>query len=375
MTDAFTIYWTPEGWEGIGLGNPIHAASGSGFVGRVRPGSRIFVTNVKDGLFRLVGAFTVQSVVDAEVSGKPASATWDAPEYLLAEDGSSSPVRPKPIPADVVRSLRFVTSAGKESGVKFDDDGRVNGQAMRSLRQLTPESAAALEEQLERPAEKEWSEAELRASVAAYLDMSRRRSAGESFVKKDVYRSLVDQFGRTTGSFEYRMQNISYVLSLMGRDWLPGLPPAKNVGARVAAVIERLIGEVEMRPSVPVVGDTIEVSKERKTIAARPEGNKKPTATTSSVTTYTRDAKVKAWVLQRSGGSCEACGCAAPFIGVDGFPFLEVHHVRKLADAGSDTVSNAVALCPNCHRRLHFSEDAHVYREQLFDRVAELQRE
>lgn len=375
MGDAFTIYWTPDGWEGIGLGNPIPVAGGSGFVGRVLPGSRVFVTNVQGGLFRLVGAFTVQAVVETAVSGKPAKATWDAPEYLLAQEGTSSPVRPQSIPADVVRSLRFVTSAGKESAVKFDDDGRVNGQAMRAVRQLTPESALILEEHLERAAEKEWSEEELRASVAAYLDMSRRRAAGEPFVKKDVYRSLVDQFGRTTGSFEYRMQNISYVLSLLGRDWLPGLPPAKNVGARVAAVIERLIGEVEMRPSVPVVGDTIEVSKERRTIAARPAGNKTPTATTSSVTAYARDAKVKAWVLRRSGGSCEACGCAAPFVGVDGFPFLEVHHVRKLADAGSDTVSNAVALCPNCHRRLHFSEDAHVYREQLFDKVAELQRE
>ncbi len=37
----------------------------------------------------------------------------------------------------------------------------------------------------------------------------------------------------------------------------------------------------------------------------------------------------------------------------DGSP-LEVHHVIRLADGGSDTINNSVALCPNCHRELHF---------------------
>lgn len=34
-------------------------------------------------------------------------------------------------------------------------------------------------------------------------------------------------------------------------------------------------------------------------------------------------------------------------------PFLEVHHVKWLAKGGSDTVNNVVALCPNCHRKMH----------------------
>ncbi|WP_306234570.1 HNH endonuclease [Burkholderia pseudomallei] len=55
--------------------------------------------------------------------------------------------------------------------------------------------------------------------------------------------------------------------------------------------------------------------------------------------------------------------------------FLEVHHLRKLADGGSDMVTNAVAVCPNCHRRLHFSKDACAYRETLYGKVTELVRE
>ena len=40
----------------------------------------------------------------------------------------------------------------------------------------------------------------------------------------------------------------------------------------------------------------------------------------------------------------------APFIKENGAPFLEIHHLKRLADGGSDTISNTVAICPNCHR-------------------------
>jgi hypothetical protein len=46
MTKAFTIYWTPDGWKGVGEGNPITFAGGSGFSARITPGDRVFVTNV-----------------------------------------------------------------------------------------------------------------------------------------------------------------------------------------------------------------------------------------------------------------------------------------------------------------------------------------
>ncbi|MGH8437576.1 MAG: HNH endonuclease [Pseudomonas sp.] len=32
----------------------------------------------------------------------------------------------------------------------------------------------------------------------------------------------------------------------------------------------------------------------------------------------------------------------------------EVHHKVRLADGGLDTVENAIAVCPNCHRQAHF---------------------
>ncbi|WP_244382756.1 HNH endonuclease, partial [Burkholderia pseudomallei] len=183
------------------------------------------------------------------------------------------------------------------------------------------------------------------------------------------------RIGRSEKSCEYRMQNISHVLALMGRDWIPGLPPAKNVGVRVTEQIETLICELEGRRESARATEAATVAKLRKTLKQRPAGSKTPQKTTSTTTSVVRDPQVKAWVLERANGTCEACGQPAPFIGADGFPFLEVHHLRRLADDGSDTPTNAVAVCPNCHRRLHFSENARAYRETLFGKVAELVRE
>src|SRR5256885_14973754 len=73
------------------------------------------------------------------------------------------------------------------------------------------------------------------------------------FTKKQYYKKLTQDYGRTVKAFEYRMQNISYVLSLMGRDWLTGLRPARNVGKRVACLIEALVLELSNSQQAPVV--------------------------------------------------------------------------------------------------------------------------
>lgn len=221
-----------------------------------------------------------------------------------------------------------------------------------------------------------WSREELLASVEAYLDMHRRHRAGERIVKKRYYEDLASRFGRTDKSFEYRMQNISYVMTLLGRDWLPGLKPAKNVGANIASEIEELIGLAEGRSVASIAGFEIEVRDQLKLPRlAKPSGNSNPTSADVSITQFQRDASVKAWVLREAKGNCECCLQSAPFKTTDGTPFLEVHHVRQLADQGSDTVTNAVALCPNCHRELHYGENRLVLVEHLYRVISRLVRE
>lgn len=73
--------------------------------------------------------------------------------------------------------------------------------------------------------------------------------------------------------------------------------------------------------------------------------------------TYVRNPDVVAEVLHRAGGQCGRCKRPAPFFREkDGSPYLEVHHVHWLTHGGEDTVENAIAVCPNCHRELHFGE-------------------
>lgn len=71
----------------------------------------------------------------------------------------------------------------------------------------------------------------------------------------------------------------------------------------------------------------------------------------------TRNPYVSKHVKNRANGVCDLCGKEAPFNNKDNTPYLESHHVIKISDNGPDVVYNAVALCPNCHKKLHILED------------------
>lgn len=89
-----------------------------------------------------------------------------------------------------------------------------------------------------------------------------------------------------------------------------------------------------------------------------------------SLTEYrSRSAAVHRYASLRSNGKCEACGFFAPFARPDGRGFLEVHHLTRLADEGPDLPSNVAALCPNCHRRAHYSVDRKEFSKNLQDAI------
>ncbi len=68
---------------------------------------------------------------------------------------------------------------------------------------------------------------------------------------------------------------------------------------------------------------------------------------------YDRNPYVARYVKIRANGLCQLCGNDAPFIDNNGYPYLEIHHIEWLSKDGKDTVDNTVALCPNCHRKMH----------------------
>lgn len=247
---------------------------------------------------------------------------------------------------------------------------------------------------------KEWSDDELQDAVEAYLHMFDTTRQRKPFVKKRIYEALGAKHGRAPAAFERRMMNISAVLEAAGYEWLPGLAPNRNVGSAVAPRIERALqragafqrpqGPLPLRPASleawPMPKTTIgQTAKEESQVAPAdrsddepkmpPPGVLKPREVTPTTRTFARDEAVKAWVLARSKGACECCKKPAPFVDSAGVPFLEVHHLKQLANGGSDTVTNAVAVCPNCHRELHHGRAASDQLASIYASVADLVRE
>ncbi len=82
-----------------------------------------------------------------------------------------------------------------------------------------------------------------------------------------------------------------------------------------------------------------------------------------------------AWVLNEAIGRCECCSKDASFIRIDRGPYLEVHHLESSADGETDRVSNAITLCPNCHRELHFGIPPEDLLSAAFARIPPLKDE
>jgi len=88
-----------------------------------------------------------------------------------------------------------------------------------------------------------------------------------------------------------------------------------------------------------------------------------------------RSRAIKVYVLKRAGDKCEGCGCEAPFRTPVGRAYLEPHHIRRLSDGGPDHPRWVIAVCPNCHRRAHYAEDALAYNLRLSDILKRLEGE
>jgi 5-methylcytosine-specific restriction protein A len=222
----------------------------------------------------------------------------------------------------------------------------------------------------------DWTPAEFDATVAAYFRMFHMHERGEPFVKADFIRELLATAlqNRTKGAVEKRFGNISAVLQDRQLPWLKGYVPYSNYPeALVPTVMRAAEGLVPFRPT----SDPVELDKSTKRAQAlgrlkKPKGQQRPESATVTSKVFKRDPLVRAYVLEEAGGKCELCDHPAPFEDKDGGPFLEVHHVKLLAEGGADTAENSVALCPNCHRSLHLAKDREQRRARLYAKVLRL---
>lgn len=123
-----------------------------------------------------------------------------------------------------------------------------------------------------------------------------------------------------------------------------------------------------MQPAFEVGGG--ETSEElKKRIAALGTAPKKGKAPLREY--YLRSDLLRRYAKLRAAGFCEYCGKEAPFVTTEDGPYLEVHHIFRLADDGPDAPENVACLCPNCHRQAHYGRDRVQMQNALAERIGQ----
>ncbi len=83
-----------------------------------------------------------------------------------------------------------------------------------------------------------WNDREIEIIVEDYLDMLQLELAGKEFNKARRNRVLQGRLGRAKGAIEYKHQNISAVLEMLGMPFIRGYKPATNYQTRLFKIIE-----------------------------------------------------------------------------------------------------------------------------------------
>jgi len=113
----------------------------------------------------------------------------------------------------------------------------------------------------------------------------------------------------------------------------------------------------------PVAGTSLEELRRKAYEASRDVTERSTSDARRSY--YKRSADVRAYVLARAAGTCEACKRPAPFVRLDGLPYLEPHHTRRVSDGGPDDPRWMGAVCSNCHREIHHGANGSALNVKL----------
>jgi hypothetical protein len=148
MGRSFTYCWQHSEMLRYRHGASVGFAYGSQFARRgVCPDDEVYIVSVHRGRVHLLSKMLVRIVTHSADDFRRYAGVEPAPaaEYLVAE--AYTPARLVALPVELARSLRFVR--GKQLvGLAFCGEELVNRQSLRSVRHLSAESAAALDELL-----------------------------------------------------------------------------------------------------------------------------------------------------------------------------------------------------------------------------------
>ena len=177
----------------------------------------------------------------------------------------------------------------------------------------------------------------------------------------------------STGRFEKSLQSIGWDYKLSGQCSWDNYIGFIDIVKQVQYEMIRMMPDIEIRlidahsflwvigedtrptdflnwkPNKHILGK-IEGATE-KAVAERAKGKGGKTSRISI--SYDRSTEVARITKNRAKGKCELCNKPAPFYDKKGHPYLEAHHIKWLSNGGEDSTDNTVALCPNCHTKMH----------------------
>ena len=165
-----------------------------------------------------------------------------------------------------------------------------------------------------------------------------------------------------------------------GHKFMPG--PDRNGEIR-RLIVFRMVAVADARAIEDAVGDegdghtaiSVTLADARSIALAASAGGATPTKESAARMLYVRSKAVRDYVLMRAAGRCESCDQPAPFIRKNGTPYLEPHHTTRVSDGGPDHPRFVGAVCPACHRELHFGLGGEEKNAALQERLRDLERE
>lgn len=405
----FTHYWSNNTWSANrDSEEPLDYIAGNQFSTRgVEVGDTIYVVTVLEGKLYLGGKMTVGyhcgPVEAARRLPYDAADLWEANEYLIAERATPLDLS-REVSSQLVQSLSFVTEKGMTRSPIFSRPGHLNEQTMRGVRQLTANSAAALDALLpqaepitntsEALAGKSWSNEEVdltmfrisktytRRQIFDILSVPEERRGGDWLTGYHKHQEEWFVFAGVgvpgRNGHDYENKWIANRLFWKGKTGsrLRQTSISELVGGefpvnifwrsdnRAAFSYAGLARAAEVRDTVPVTvvwsfdvaGQIAEgtLAEEVSDSSTHVEG----AAFSVTVNGYERNPAARRECLAHHGFACSVCGFSFQDVyGELGHKYIHVHHIKPLHEIRAayivDPIRDLLPICPNCHAMIH----------------------
>jgi hypothetical protein len=152
MSRYWTSYWQGKYWLGNKEYAPLARSGGNRFAARgIAPGDFAYVVSVQGGHLFLGGRMQIDAVVSRSEATLLSGGRnlYPADEWLVARKGTGTPLMlHRRLTLELARELRFI-SKRKTTELAFKSPGLLDGQTLRTVRELVPASADLLDKAIE----------------------------------------------------------------------------------------------------------------------------------------------------------------------------------------------------------------------------------